>query len=324
MKRAAAVAILIILTLLALEGLLRLRNEPTYYSAEPPDYSLDIAPWSTCDAAGCHYVYDAVGAACASGLLEGRVCAVNRQGYSDGDEFLWEMGFEDKTRVLLLGDSFTFGMSADLSQSFAERLDADFPQAAIWNTGIPGGGTHQALAAFNVYAPTLQPQLTILAFYVNDFDDNLMPIDSWLNAIDPDGNAVAIRMYEIDQWENVIPYSLSDIEYFRSYWKLPPATEFHKQLGLTQLGTLLLRLSDSLRTEEPKDAHFDAREQATRHYLLELRDRVEQAGAVFLVLLIPGRADIEEEGMRYQLARGNRGRPGDTAYRSDRLARIAG
>ncbi|MCY3779001.1 MAG: SGNH/GDSL hydrolase family protein [Chloroflexi bacterium] len=302
-KRTAVILVIIFITLLALEMVLRLQGTPTYFAVGPVQHELIKAPWSTCDAAGCHYVYDAVVPACESGLLEGRVCAVNRQGYSDVDNFLWDDEFEDMARVLLLGDSFTFGMSADLGKSFAERLDADFPQAVIWNTGIPGGGTHQALAAFNVYASVLQPQITILGFYVNDFDDNLMPVDSWLNAIDPDGNAVAIRLNTIDEWENVIHHTLSDIEYFRTYWKFPPASEFQRQLGLTQLGTLLLRLIDRLQTAGPKDSRFEVREQVTRQYLQELREAVEQAGSGFLVLLVPGPADIEREGMRYQLAR---------------------
>ncbi len=296
-------AIITVLILLALELLLVLRGMPTYYSTEPPDYRLSASNWWTCGAAGCHYVHDAVLSACDSGELEGRVCAVNQQGYSDADDFAWEEDFEDKTRVLLIGDSVTYGMSADVEWSFAEKLDAEFPATVIWNTGMPGGGTHQALAAFNVYAPILRPHLTIFAFVTNDFDDNLMPINSWLNAIDPNGNAVAIRMYEVDYAENVISYEVSDIEYFQTHWKFPPANELERQLGLTRLGTLLLRLIDSLEAERPVDARFERRQQVTREYLRELRDIVNEQGSEFLLLLVPGPDDIGRPGLRYQLAR---------------------
>ena len=296
-------AILTVLTLLAIELALALGGVSTYYSTEPPDYRLSVSNWWTCDAAGCRYVHDAVLPACESGELEGRVCAVNQQGYSDTDNFAWREDFEDKIRVLLIGDSVTYGMSADVGWSFAEKLDADLPETVIWNTGIPGGGTHQALAAFNVYAPILRPHLTILAFVTNDFDDNLLPIDSWLNAIDPNGKAVAIRMYEVDYAENVIPYEVSDIEYFQTYWKFPPANEFERQLGLSRLGALLLRLIDALEAGRPTDARFDRRDQVTREYLQELRDIVREQGSAFLLLLVPGPADISRPGMRYQLAR---------------------
>lgn len=302
-KRIATVLIITFVTLLALELALRLRGAPTYFSADPPHNEFIVSPWSSCDEAGCHYVQDAVLVACDAGLLEGRVCEVNMQGYSDADDFLWDDRFEDMSRVLLLGDSFTFGMSAEPGKSFAERLDAELSGSVIWNTGIPGSGTHQALASFTVYAPILEPQLTILGFYVNDFDDNLMPVDSWLNVIGPDGKAVAIRLSVIDQWENVIRYDLSDIEYIRSNWKVPPTTEVERQLGLTQLGTLLLRLLREPQIVRATDARFEQRERVTRHYLQDLLNSVRQHGSQLLILLIPGPSDISNEGMRYQLAR---------------------
>ena len=299
----AIAAVITVVTLLAAELALALSGMPTYFAAEPLDYQLRVSDWWTCDAAGCHYVHDAVVSACASGELEGRVCAVNQQGYSDADEFAWQVDYNDKTRILLIGDSVTYGMSADLGSSFAEKLDATFPESVIWNTGMPGGGTHQALAAFDVYAPILRPQLTILAFVMNDFDDNLLPIDSWLNAIDPDGNAVAIRMYAVDRAENVIRHDISDIEYFRRYWMFPPANELERQLGLTRVGSLLLRLRDALESDGPTDARFERREQATRRYLQELRDSVDAHGSEFLLLLVPGRDDIGRPSRRYLLAR---------------------
>ncbi len=298
-----AVAIITVFTLFALELALSLWGLPTYFPTQQPNYNLSVSNWWTCDTAGCHYVYEAVLVACDASQLQGRVCAVNRQGYSDADDFVWDDEFEDKPRVLLIGDSFTWGMNAEVGMSFAERLDAAFPESIVWNAGMPGGGTHQALATFNAYAQVLRPQLTIFGFYVNDFDDNLMPIDSWLNAIDPNGNAVAIRMYEIDHWENVIRYNVNDIEYFRAYWKFPPANELERVLGLTRLGSLLLRLIDTVEAGRPPDARFERREQVTRQYLEELRNAVSQHGSEFLVLLIPGPNDIGGAGMRYQLAR---------------------
>ena len=63
--------------------------------------------------------------ACETGELRGRVCAVNRQGYSDWEDFVVTDDFADKTRILLLGDSFTYGMSADIGMSFADMLNSE-------------------------------------------------------------------------------------------------------------------------------------------------------------------------------------------------------
>lgn len=302
-RKFAIAAILAALTLLVAEQALALWGMPTYFASEPPDYQLRASNWWTCDVAGCHYVHSAVMSACDAGELEGRVCAVNLQGYSDEDDFAWEDDLGSKVRVLLLGDSFTYGMSADVGSSFAERLDQTLAGSVIWNTGIPGGGTHQALAAFEVYAPRLRPHLTILGFVMNDFDDNLLPIDSWLNAIDPSGNAVAIRMFKVDSAEKVSRHDVDDIEYFLTYWKIPPANELERQLGHTRLGTLLLGLVDAIEARQPADARFGRREQVTRDFLQELRDSVYDHGSEFALLLVPGPEDIGRPGMRYLLAR---------------------
>ena len=291
-----------LLTLLIAELALALSGMQAYFAHDEPTYRLQVSDWSTCDAAGCHYVQHAVAPACADSVLKGRVCAVNPQGYSDSDNFVWQADYQSRPRILLVGDSVTYGMSADADMSFAEKLDQSLPEAVIWNTGIPGGGTNQAIKAFNVYAEVLQPHLTVLGFYQNDFDDNLMPVDSWLNAIDQQGNAVAIRTHIIDERENVFEFDIGELEYFRSFWHFPPRNVIERLLGSTRLGSLLLRLADTLEHSPPSDSRFERREQVTRQYLRELRDAVAAQGSEFLILLIPGPYDIGGAGMRYQLA----------------------
>ena len=301
-KAFAAAAIITLLTLLVLEIVLTLWGMPTYYPTALPTESIVVSPWWTCDEAGCHYVYDAVELACESGELRGRVCAVNRQGYSDSEDFVVTEDFDDKTRILLLGDSFTYGMSADIGMSYADMLNYELASSIIWNMGIPGTGTNQALASFNVYGPLLSPQLTILGFVNNDFDDNLMPIDSWLNAVNSDGQAVILRKYLIDNWENVAEIDLKDLQYYREFWRFPPSNELDRQLGMTRLGTLLLRLVDALEATRTQDVRYDRRFEVTRQYLMELRDTIAAGGSEFLVLLIPRSDDIGNPTVWYQMA----------------------
>ncbi len=301
-KGIAVAVIIALLTLFALEIVLTLWGMPTYHPTGLPSESIVVSPWWTCDEAGCHYVYDAVGLACESGELRGRVCAVNRQGYSDSEDFVVTDDFADKTRILLLGDSFTYGMSADTGMSFADMLNSELSSSIIWNTGTPGTGTNQALASFKVYGSLLRPQLTILGFVNNDFSDNLLPIDSWLNAVDSDGQAVILRKYLIDNWENVTESDLRDLRYYRQVGKLPPGNEFERLLGMTRLGTLLLRLVDAVKATRIQDLRYERRFEVTRQYLLELRDTIAAGGSEFLVLLIPRSEDIGSPTVWYQMA----------------------
>ena len=129
-----------------------------------------------------------------------------------------------------------------------------------------------------------------------------MPIDSWLNAVDSDGQAVILRKYLIDNWENVAEIDLKDLQYYREFWRFPPSNELDRQLGMTRLGTLLLRLVDALEATRTQDVRYDRRFEVTRQYLMELRDTIAAGGSEFLVLLIPRSDDIGNPTVWYQMA----------------------
>ena len=302
-RRSLAVALVITLvTIIALELLLTASGVTVHYPAVPAHYELRALPWWVCGDAGCHYDYDAVQPACESGQLEGRVCAINRQGYADSADFVLPDDHLERTRILLLGDSVTWGMSADLGASYAETLSAAFPDAIIWNTGIPGTGANQARMVFEVYAPVLRPQLTILGFVNNDFDDNLLPVDSWINALDSSGRAIHLRKYAIDDDENVIAFDLRDLAFIQAHQTFPPRSALEAQLGSTRLGSLLLRLRDKMKSAAPADEKLTRRRQVTKQHLMELKRAVVASGSEFLVILVPGPADIVSAGPRYQMA----------------------
>lgn len=69
-----------------------------------------------------------------------------------------------KKKVLLLGDSFTWGHSAyDITNSFADILLSK--GYAVYNTGISGADPAQYLAIAQKYLPLLQPDVVIVNFY---------------------------------------------------------------------------------------------------------------------------------------------------------------
>ncbi len=222
-KSIAAAAIITLLTLLALEIVLTVWGMPTYFPAEMPKFDINVVPFWICDKVGCHYDHDAIVAACEIDEIEGRLCEVNRQGFSDSEDFIPPYAHDSSTRILMLGDSFTFGMSADLGMSYAEKLASDVPQSIIWNAGMTATGTNQALATFEVYGPRLRPQLTTLGFYMNDFDDNLLPLESWWSTEDSEGNKVIHRKQKIDYLGNVVEIDINNLGIYEYYGRHAPA-----------------------------------------------------------------------------------------------------
>ena len=279
-----------VITLLALEFVLGAMDRPLlYFPPDPPEELLDPLSRWTCDETGCRFNYDAMVAKCENGGLSGRYCTVNRQGFHDAQDFVAGDDFDERMRILMLGDSFTFGLTADIGSSYVETIEANFPQSIVWNTGIPRAGTEQALALFQVYAPILQPQITILGFFTNDFGDNLLPMDIDLWLAKKDGR-IFMRRHADGSGNAITPDDQKDY-YYRAHGVEPPGSEIERLIGRTRLGSLLLQGIAVARGEVPfRDISREV--DVTREYLKTLRDAAAARDTALLVLLIPDWQDI--------------------------------
>ena len=290
-----------ILTLFALEFALAAMNVTTYLPDEIETHDYSIAPWWACDAAGCRYDFDAATRACDDEVLTGRLCIFNRQGFFDSQDFILAEPLPER-RVMMLGDSFGQGFTADIGQSYVETVETRLPDALVWNLSVMGSGTNQAVASLRAYGPLLQPQLVLLGLYVRDFEDNMLPIDSWFALQDGDGVAVPmLRKYKIDPWGNLVALDLDTILYYRDRGVFPPANAIESAAARTRIGSLILRLVDALGYQFA-ERQYERRQAATRHYLRQLRDEAANLGSQLLVLLIPDRNDIDTPREHYQMA----------------------
>ncbi len=103
------------------------------------------------------------------------------------------------TRIVGLGDSFTFGNGVTIEQTFLKRLEACISTPSdpveVINCGVPAYGPLQEHRFLNKYRSRLQPNIVLLAFFVgNDFNESS---DLYDNMGNPtlrvvDGNLVSI------------------------------------------------------------------------------------------------------------------------------------
>ena len=301
-----ALFVITALTMIALELVLAAAGFDTYYLPHFPETPFEEAPWRICDELGCRFDQEAMAAACEDGERGGRFCIVNRQGFHDAQDFAVGAGFDERTRILMLGDSFTFGGKADIGKSYVETIEANFPEAIVWNTGIPGAGTQQALRLFQAYAPLLQPQIAVLGFYMNDFEDNIMPIDRWVVV-----DKAYVQQYRLDDQGNITKLDLP-AAYYHAFGAAPPENEIQRIIGAARLGSLALKTVDIARWGSravfpPEWLLSGARGEggaleATRGYLRALRDAAAAQNTALLTLLIPMWEDIAAAGQRYQAA----------------------
>lgn len=296
--------IVTLLTGVALEFILIAIGYGTYFPQDIPDTFLRPAPWWTCEDPACHYIQAEMAAACESAYMSGRYCIVNAQGFHDTQDFVYSPALEDQTRILLLGDSFTFGEDADIGKSYVETLEAGGTGRVIWNTGIFGVGTNQALAAFHMFAPVLKPHLTIYGFYVNDFFDNLFPVDGYFLGIDENDEVVSLQRYHLDPWGNVTRLESQSLLYYRWRGVEAPANDFERILGGTRLGSLFISAIDHLGKQlgVAQLTHFRRQVDLTREYLRELRDASAAQNSELLIMLIPKKTDLKKPGIEFQQA----------------------
>jgi lysophospholipase L1-like esterase len=94
----------------------------------------------------------------------------NNWGFRDRDFILSENAFP---RVMVLGDSYTFGYANKVQDAFPQATETILRQkleipARIMNLGIPGYDTIQEEALLEVLGPQLNPDIVVLSYVMND------------------------------------------------------------------------------------------------------------------------------------------------------------
>ncbi|HSG09911.1 MAG TPA: SGNH/GDSL hydrolase family protein [Longimicrobiales bacterium] len=76
---------------------------------------------------------------------------------------------DERTRVLLLGDSFVFGEGVRAEVRVGEVLESLEPLWRVDNLGMPGWGLDLMVRALEHYGPVIRPNVVVLCFYTDDF-----------------------------------------------------------------------------------------------------------------------------------------------------------
>ncbi|MCE9613098.1 MAG: SGNH/GDSL hydrolase family protein [Lentisphaerae bacterium] len=80
-----------------------------------------------------------------------------------------------RKRLLVIGDSFAWGMGVDADARFSALLAERHPQWDIINAGCSGYGTDQELLYLRRDGLALRPDVVLLLFSANDFGNNVAP-----------------------------------------------------------------------------------------------------------------------------------------------------
>lgn len=214
---------------------------------------------------------------------------------------------EGRTRVALVGDSFTFAIGVGEADTFAARLATDARE--VLNFGVPGYSTDQEVLLLEREVLPLDPDVVVLCVcLINDVFDNPRPFPLQALQAKPryrleDG---ALRLERVPVPRDTKPpgEGQQDLQRLVYGLDLVRPSGLGAFLGRREIFRRLGLLPP--RPDVPAD-HFDGRyDEELRLFdalVQRFRERVEAKGGRFVLALLPGRSYVERPASyahRYQ------------------------
>lgn len=174
-------------------------------------------------------------------------------------------------RILVLGDSFTFGLGVNIEESYPKVLETMLNQSSkgsgartyeVINAGVAGYGTEQEYLYLQELQQRYEPDIVIVGLYSNDVDDVMKGIPA-----------------------AITKQKLKNRSYFLSYLRgiqiLLQTETFMKKNFSSSIGSIFEIYQDKHTPQFEKALHM------TKGYLLKIRDFSRSRGARTLVVIIP-------------------------------------
>lgn len=191
-------------------------------------------------------------------------------------------------RVLMLGDSFTYGIGVADDETFSAQLEKLDARLEILNSGVNGYGTAQELLLLRDQGLALRPDVVVIAFYWNDVGNNF--IRSFPRFELRDGDLV---------WPEpmVVPASGATSSPKRRPW-LRYSYVYRFVSDRLKIVGYRLKLLFGIPIES-RDFVLDYEREAawrlTEVLIREIRDQAATVGARTVVVMIPDQVQIESD-----------------------------
>ena len=186
-------------------------------------------------------------------------------------------------KLMLLGDSFTYGKGVSDNETYAYGLQAGIlkDSAQIINAGVEGRGTDYCLRAYQFYKDKYQPNTVIYFAHYNDLADN---IRGEYYKIVNDSTITA------NSFAHLTGGTKEKLQNSKTYNWLVSHSHFFAMLKSVLVAVLM---KDQTITY---DAKFDIEEakKETTIYLNQLVKEVKADGRKLFVYYVPAREDLDE------------------------------
>ncbi|MGA9754935.1 MAG: GDSL-type esterase/lipase family protein [Desulfobaccales bacterium] len=204
-------------------------------------------------------------------------------------------------RVLVLGDSFTYGIGVNDDQTFAARVEkelrGDQLSVEVMNSGCPGKGTDYELKCFQTVGRKFHPDLTVLGFLGNDFEDNAR--GEYYNI----GSRGELQVKPLERNRGAIKTMLDHLPAYNWLLSWSQAANLVKQAGIKALINRARKTNpDATRglvvsyTRGASGYGTAIDKELTRTYIGQLNAAVKDAGGALMICYFP----ISQEVLEYR------------------------
>ena len=105
--------------------------------------------------------------------FRGKLVSSNSKGIRGSREFAYEKP-AGMTRIVVLGDSFTFGEEVGDDETYSHHLQTLIPDSEVLNLGIHGYGHDQMLLYLKEEGLKYRPDIVLLGFMPDDMERNVL------------------------------------------------------------------------------------------------------------------------------------------------------
>ncbi len=193
---------------------------------------------------------------------------------------------EATKRIIVFGDSFTWGWGVGQGKVFTDRMNLELPDYWIINRGINGSGTVMQYALFeDEWREAIGPDDTVtIAFFHNDFEDNATASKDRLYA-KIDGDSIVLVPPQTETlthpfWATIKTgsYFINFLDYSLNVLKQNLKKNAMVRNAIFNTDPLFLRDAQAI----------------TRHFLNRFQKDCRKRDARFIVVLIPDQYEIGE------------------------------
>jgi len=215
---------------------------------------------------------------------------------------------QDNTfRILVLGDSFTFGAGVELEDTYVKQLETilrsknSSKEYEVINAGVMGYGTDQEFYYLKEWITKLKPDLVIVGFYVgNDLEDVMIGASNHYTV--KDGYLFDLFLHKkMEEGKNFLERYSKAYEFIEDRVK-----NLFIKIGLKKNSkmnsTLPLDMKFYLKKYPPE---MEEAMNKTKRFLKGIADLVVRNKGRVLIFLIPQRVQIFEGYMAKELKRYN-------------------